>query len=614
MELVEKGTLDSLIELQGQVAEAQVLEVAIQIASGLRAAHQAGLIHRDVKPGNILFADGHTAKIVDFGLAIFAEDEAKVRGEVWGTPYYVAPEKLDQKPEDFRSDIYSLGATLFHALAGRPPFEAENASLVALKHLKSQAVSLQAFAPHVSSNTAYVINRTLSKDPDQRYQSYDELIEHLEYARNELQAGRGKAGEKRVVLETAQQKQAMGWLSFIMIGFLVALIAAGVIFRKQFFSSGNGPEETSSTKGSALIAAGVNQLANGKAEEAITALGAVVAQKPPQPWLNWAEMLTGLSQFASGHRAEGMEIFQRIETRGLFSKKDADQPLANFFVHVSEQMTGEHMIDPKTVVSPGRESFAPSANLFYAMKDWEAGDVDDATEFFRRFRQGEYLGADAWLDQLKPLATDYIEQYTAYGMASDIWKKAKTIDQKRSAIAALKGVQGKLAPKAQELAKTATEDLNKALKERSQALAQGKVPDGRYKLTNRKTGKTIEVEGHSKDDGHKLQTNAFNNGGNQQWHIIPKESGSYALVSIESGKAINVPKGAPDDGLALQQGNVNNSPPQKWKIEKTDGGFFKLTSMASSKVLAVGGDGNAAPIVQVADTGAPEQQWKIEGL
>src|ERR1700760_1179964 len=133
MELVDKGTLDRLIELQGRVAEIQVLEVGIQIASGLRAAQKAGLIHRDVKPGNILFADSHTAKIVDFGLAIFLADEASVRGEVWGTPYYVAPERLELKPEDFRSDIYSLGATLFHALAGRPPMEGETTSASELR-------------------------------------------------------------------------------------------------------------------------------------------------------------------------------------------------------------------------------------------------------------------------------------------------------------------------------------------------------------------------------------------------------------------------------------------------------------------------------------------------
>ena len=84
------------------------------------------------------------------------DEAAHARGEIWGTPYYIAPEKLDHQPEDFRSDIYSLGGTLFHALAGRPPYDADTASTVALKQLMSQPVSLQAFAPDVSSETAYV--------------------------------------------------------------------------------------------------------------------------------------------------------------------------------------------------------------------------------------------------------------------------------------------------------------------------------------------------------------------------------------------------------------------------------------------------------------------------
>ncbi|MDR3401821.1 MAG: protein kinase [Chthoniobacter sp.] len=656
MELVEKGTLDRLIELQGRVAEAQVLEVGIQIASGLRAAQQAGLIHRDVKPGNILFTDAHTAKIVDFGLAIFAEDEAKVRGEIWGTPYYVAPEKLDQKPEDFRSDIYSLGGTLFHALAGRPPFEAENASLVALKHLKSQAVSLQAFAPHVSSNTAYVINRTLNKDPDQRYQSYDELIEHLEYALNELQAGRGKAGEKRVVLETEEEKKAMGWLSFVMVGVLLLLVGGGVLFRGKIFS---GSPEEEAKKGSALVAEGIGDLAAGKSTEAVTSLAAVVAQKPKQPWLNWADMLTGLAQFATGHRPEGIEAFQRVAARGPYSTSEADRGLANFFVETSQQMTSEHVIDPKTTKAAAG-GFGPAAFLFYGMKDWEAGDVDEAAEFFRRFRQAEFLGPESWLEGLKPMATDYVEEYTAYQMAFDGWKGAKTLDQKRTALKALKAVQGKLGPKAEGLAVTAAADVAKAEKDRAAMVAQGKVPDSRYRIINRKTGKAIEVEGHSHDDGHKLQAFTFNNGGQQQWHIIPQDNGSYMLVGIDSGKAIsaptdpatltpppkpntpsasNAPKAATPtatpkpasptpkpsptpapkpvttDGAPVQQSNINKtSPLQKWKIEKVENNFFKITSQSDGKVLAVAGEGDKAPIIQTTFTNAPEQQWKIEGL
>jgi len=184
MELIGGGSLDDLMQERGAVPETTALEVGVQVAKGLKAAMELGLIHRDIKPANILFADRGTVKLVDFGLAVVASDAATSPNEIWGTPYYVAPEKLDELPEDFRSDIYSLGGTLFHAMAGRPPYEADNSSLVALKQLKSRPVSLQAFAPNVCNETAYVINRMMAKNPSQRYQSYDELIEHLRFALN----------------------------------------------------------------------------------------------------------------------------------------------------------------------------------------------------------------------------------------------------------------------------------------------------------------------------------------------------------------------------------------------------------------------------------------------
>ena len=186
MELVDQGSLDDLIRIHGRISEAQVLQVGIQIAEGLRAAHEHGLIHRDVKPGNILFADVHTAKIVDFGLALSTEQGESARGEIWGTPYYIAPEKLVSQPEDFRSDIYSLGGTLYHALTGQPPFEAETASLVALAHVQNAPAAVQTIVPEISSACAYVIDRALRKDPSDRFASYDQLIQHLEHARNEL--------------------------------------------------------------------------------------------------------------------------------------------------------------------------------------------------------------------------------------------------------------------------------------------------------------------------------------------------------------------------------------------------------------------------------------------
>ncbi len=143
MELVDKGSLESLMHAQGQVAEVQVLTIGIQIAQGLNAALERGLIHRDIKPGNILFANPATAKIVDFGLAVLAEHAGTIAGEVWATPYYVAPEVVEGRPEDFRSDMYSLGATLFHALAGKPPHDVETNSMSELAAAKKAPVSLQ---------------------------------------------------------------------------------------------------------------------------------------------------------------------------------------------------------------------------------------------------------------------------------------------------------------------------------------------------------------------------------------------------------------------------------------------------------------------------------------
>ena len=168
MELVDGGSLDDRMEDEKRISELQTIELGIQVAKGLQAALKAGLIHRDIKPGNILFADRSTAKIVDFGLALFAAQHAGTENEIWGTPYYVAPERLTSEPEDFRSDLYSLGATLFHAIAGRPTFEIETQSATELKKLKADPIKLKEVAPDVSDETAAVIDQMLRPDPADR--------------------------------------------------------------------------------------------------------------------------------------------------------------------------------------------------------------------------------------------------------------------------------------------------------------------------------------------------------------------------------------------------------------------------------------------------------------
>ena len=195
MELLERGSLDDRITKLGQLPEADVLTIGAGIAGGLRAAQQREMLHRDIKPGNILFNDEGVAKLVDFGLA-GAQHEATGPGAnvIWGTPYYIAPEKLRGQPEDFHSDMYSLGATLFHALAGRPPFDAQTAAEVLALHASAPAFNLKTYNPAVQDYTAQVIGRMLAKEPTERFVTYDALIQELNHAEQRLLSAKSAPG------------------------------------------------------------------------------------------------------------------------------------------------------------------------------------------------------------------------------------------------------------------------------------------------------------------------------------------------------------------------------------------------------------------------------------
>ena len=124
--------------------------------------------------------------MVDFGLSLSFETTDHFDGEIWGTPYYVAPEKLERQPEDFRSDLYSLGATLFHAISGRPPYEGDDPNEVAMKHLSGNVVSLKAFVPDISDQTSYAVSKAMARYPEDRYESYAAFIGQLEDAKRRI--------------------------------------------------------------------------------------------------------------------------------------------------------------------------------------------------------------------------------------------------------------------------------------------------------------------------------------------------------------------------------------------------------------------------------------------
>ncbi len=467
MELVDKGSLDDLMTLQGSVAEPQVLEVGIQIAQGLNAAFLRGLIHRDVKPGNILFADAHHAKIVDFGLARLMEHGNELTGEVWGTPYYVAPEKLDNPPkEDIRSDIYSLGATLFHALAGRPPYEAENASMVALKHLKSQPVSLQAFAPNVTNATAYVINRTLQKDPEQRYSTYEELIEHLEYARSEFQAAsKGPRLKTRLVLEDERSERMMSWVT---LGILAALVIGGIglyLFRDKVFGPSSKPPVVASHHPGANSAQteesyheAQQQLANGKFEEAATTLEKLgAAPDAQQPERNWILLQAGISQILNHHLAESRADFQKVVDAGPYTFDPSEEKLANFFLAIAKLGADPAPAPASMAKDYSKSNYEAMALLILAAKDWELGHFDDAGPLFRQFHSASPDAPFDWMTKYRDLANRYIAAYTSYREIPERIKAAHGLTQQKAALAKVKEtltrpeLNGKLGEKAASL-------------------------------------------------------------------------------------------------------------------------------------------------------------------
>ena len=190
-------------------SESQVL-IATEVSSGLKAAYHENLIHRDIKPGNVLLTDDGVSKLVDFGLAL-QQGGTDESDEIWATPYYVPPEKLDDEPDTFLGDIYSLGASLFHILAGVPPFEADTASIEELKVIKRKEVNLRAVARGIPG-MAKLVEEMMAYKPSARPQSYDLILARL----NELKYN-PNAGVDEPVWKTVfggSFHQVFNWLGY----------------------------------------------------------------------------------------------------------------------------------------------------------------------------------------------------------------------------------------------------------------------------------------------------------------------------------------------------------------------------------------------------------------
>jgi hypothetical protein len=180
MEYVGGPPLTKVLGLEGRLNPVRAQEIGVALASGLEAAHRQHIVHRDIKPDNILFTVHGKAKLTDFGIAHMRDDGIHTRtGMMLGTPYYMSPEQARGKPVTFASDLYSLGVVLYEALSGRVPFDAEDSLAVALMHVNDPPAPLSSVAPWVPPALAELVQRTLEKDPSKRFASSSDFAKAL---------------------------------------------------------------------------------------------------------------------------------------------------------------------------------------------------------------------------------------------------------------------------------------------------------------------------------------------------------------------------------------------------------------------------------------------------
>jgi eukaryotic-like serine/threonine-protein kinase len=199
MERIRGRTLQQAMDAGG-LTEDRALQVAADVCGALGYAHEHGIVHRDIKPGNVMLAEDGSVKVTDFGIARAMSDETvTATAAVLGTAAYLSPEQAQGRRVDARSDLYSLGVLTYELLTGKVPFTAETPVAVALQHVRAAPTPVRELAPNVSRHAETIVMRLLEKDPDRRYQHADEVRLDLERARR---------GESPLPLRIAMTRRA----------------------------------------------------------------------------------------------------------------------------------------------------------------------------------------------------------------------------------------------------------------------------------------------------------------------------------------------------------------------------------------------------------------------
>ncbi|RMD79774.1 MAG: serine/threonine protein kinase, partial [Lentisphaerae bacterium] len=184
MNFIHGETLEQILERERRLDPLEALRYIRQVADALQFGwDHFQILHRDIKPANIMIENGGRVKLLDMGLAksILEDSGMTATGTILGTPYYMSPEQArGEGPIDFRTDMYALGATLYHLIAGKPPFDADTPVAIMTKHILEEPPPISKLAPKTPPAIVTIIHRLLQKNPHDRYSSYAELIDDIE--------------------------------------------------------------------------------------------------------------------------------------------------------------------------------------------------------------------------------------------------------------------------------------------------------------------------------------------------------------------------------------------------------------------------------------------------
>ena len=412
MELVNAISLDRLIVNKGSLSESEVLAIALDVTNGLKAAHGEDLIHRDIKPGNMLVTGEGTTKLVDFGLAVQqgGQDESE---DLWATPFYVPPEKLDGDPDTFKGDIYSLGATLYHALAGKPPFEANTASIEELKETKKSLVDLKSAAPGLSKQVIRLVEKMMAYAPADRFQSYDEVIAQIEEVQKRQfgidPGGRVRKGNKR----TRYALMGAGLVVVVIFGIVAAMV------------NKEDPEEEGElglATGERVISAGDSAiteqflgarelLAKGDFKESEQVFDALIAEPAvPATTKIWSHYFRGMLNLYSGNEKAARESFVNV-LRTEPGAEDASSEAILFTKKTAGGLSGPlPLLKEDALFAPG--SIEVLGLLTAGLKNWQSGEFESGVEFLNAFLESSPPAGSEWVDQLKSSAQPFLSDFS----------------------------------------------------------------------------------------------------------------------------------------------------------------------------------------------------------